>query len=120
MRASQFNTRSKHDEGIKVLLPLPDGTVSEDFVILTGRDSRNFRKAQTDYRTRMIAAKVDEKEFDEYAEGLKLTASAIKSWSLEDELTIDNAVAFLDGAPYILDILDAKLFDAKSFFVGPE
>ena len=120
MRASQFNSRIKHEEGLKVFLPLPDGTVSEEFVILTGRDSRSFRKAQTDFRNRMVEAKADDKEFDTYAEGLKLTASAIKSWSLEDALTLESAVALLDGAPYILDLLDSKLYDSKSFFVGPE
>jgi len=120
MRASQFNSRDKHEEGIKVLLPLPDGTETEEFVVLCGRDSRVFRKEQSDHRTRMIQAKVDEKEFDEVAEGVKLTASAIKSWSLEDPLTPEAAIKFLEDAPYIMELLDQKLYNAKSFFAGKE
>lgn len=120
MRASQFNSRAKHEEGIKVLLPLPDGTITEEFVVLMGRDSRLFRKAQADYRNRMAMAKVDEKEFDEYAEGLKLTASAIKSWSLEEPLTPESAYTLLDNAPYLLDLFDGKLYSDKSFFVEKE
>lgn len=120
MRASQFNSRAKHEEGIKVLLPLPDGTITEEFVVLMGRDSRVFRKAQADYRNRMVLAKVDEMEFDEYAEGLKLTAFAIKSWSLEEALTQESAYALLDNAPYLLDLLDSKLYSDKSFFAVKE
>lgn len=120
MKASQFNSREKHEEGIKVFLPLPNGTITEEFVVLMGRDSRLFRKAQADYRNRMAMAKVDEKDFDEYAEGLKLTASAIKSWSLEEALTSESAYAFLDNAPYLLDLLDSKLYSDKSFFVEKE
>ena len=120
MRASQFFSRQKHEEGIQVPLPLPDGSESGEFVVLMGRDSRIFRKAQSDYRNRMMIAKVDQKEFDEYTEGIKLTASAIKSWTLEDELSQEAAVEMLTNAPYILDALDSALYDNKRFFVGKE
>ena len=120
MRASQFNSREKSEEGLKVFLPLPDGTITEEFVVISGRDSRAYRKAQSNYRNQMVVAKVDEKDFDEYAEGLKLTASAIKAWSLEEILTPEAAFAFLDNAPYLVDLIDGKLYDSKSFFVGKE
>ena len=120
MRASQFNSREKHEEGLKVFLPLPDGTLTEEFVIISGRDSRAFRKAQSQYRNQMISSKVDEKPFDEYVEGLKLTASSFKSWSLEEELTPEAAFSLLDNAPYLVDLFDNKIYDAKSFFDGKE
>jgi len=120
MRASQFNSREVHETGVKVFLPLPDGTPTEEFVILCGRDSRSFRKAQTDYRERMVAAAADGKDFDTFIEGARLTASAVKSWSLEDPCTPQSVATLLENAPYLVDLLDTKMYDSKSFFVGKE
>lgn len=120
MKASQFHSRVKHEEGITVPLLLPDGTVTEESVVLMGRDSRVFRKAQADYRDRMMSARSEEKPFDSHVEGVKLTASAIKSWTLEEALTVESAVDLLNNAPYLLDKLDEVLYDAKRFFVGKE
>ena len=120
MRASQFHTKAKHDEGTKVLLDLPDGTPTEEFVVLRGRDSEAFRKAQAAYRDRMVAAKSEEKPFDSHKEGILLTVSAIKSWSLEEPLTEAAACELLTNAPYLLDKMDAALYDNKRFFDGKE
>lgn len=120
MRASQFHSRKKHEEGIKVLLPLPDGSETEEFVVLQGRDSASYRKAQAEYRDRMFKARVEEKEFDSLAEGRKLTALAIKSWSLEEPLTQEAAIELLTEAPYLLDKFDEVMQDTKRFFVGKE
>lgn len=118
MRASQFFSRQKHEEGIKVLLPLPNGTDTTEFVILQGRDSAAFRKAQAAYRDRKFAAAVGEKKesFDSELEGIKLTASAIKSWSLEEPFTQEAAVELLSNAPYLLDKLDEAMVDNSRFF----
>lgn len=120
MRASQFYTREKHEEGVKVFLTLPDGTETTEFVVIQGSHSKAFRKAQSAYRTKMVEASAEGKEFDSLVEGAKLTASTIKSWSLEDELTEDSALKLLEEAPYLVDLLDSKIFGAKSFFGGTE
>lgn len=116
MRASDFYSKSKHEEGTKVLLKQPDGTPTEEFVVLVGRDSEAFRRAQAKYRDLSVQAQADDKPFDAYVEGVRLTASAIKAWSLEDELNEKSAMDFLLNAPYITDQLDAALYDSKRFF----
>lgn len=116
MRAADFHSKSKHEEGTKVLLKKPDGTLTEEFVVLLGRDSEAFRRAQAKYRDNSVQAQADDKTFDSYVEGVKLTASAIKSWSLEDDCNEKNATELLLNAPYILDQLDAALYDSKRFF----
>lgn len=120
MRASQFFSRQKHEEGIKVFLPLPDGSETTEFVILQGRDAASFRKAQAEYRDRMFKARVEEKEFDSLVEGRKLTASAIKGWSFEEPLTQEAAVELLTEAPYLLDKFDEVMQDTKRFFAAKE
>lgn len=120
MRASDFHTKAKHDQGTKVVLDAPDGTKTEEFVLLLGRDSEAFRKAQARYRDRMISAKSEGVEFDSHKEGIRLTASAVKGWSLDEVCTEDAVCDLLTNAPYILDSLDAELYDNKRFFTGQE
>ena len=87
-----------------------------EFVVLVGRDSEAFRRAQAKYRDLSVQAQADEKPFDAYVEGVRLTAYAIKAWSLEDELNEKSAMDFLLNAPYVADQLDAALYDSKRFF----
>ena len=116
MRASEFHTKEKHEEGTKVFLPAPDGTLTEEFVVVRGKDSSAFRRAQADFRERQVMASVEKTPFDGFVEQAKLTASAIKEWSLEDPLTEASALDFLLNAPYLIDKIDAALFDNKRFF----
>lgn len=116
MRATDFYSKSAHEEGTKVFLKSKTGVVTEEYVVLLGRDSEAFRRAQAKYRDNSVQAQADEKTFDGYVEGVRLTASAIKAWSLEDELNEKSAMDFLLNAPYIADQLDAALYDNKRFF----
>ena len=116
MRASEFHTKEKHEEGTKVFLVAPDGTKTEEFVVVRGKDSAAFRRAQAEYRDKQVAAAVDKTPFDTLLEGYKLTASTIKAWSLEDPLTEASALELLSNAPYLVDAIDAAIFDTKRFF----
>lgn len=120
MRATDFHTKEKHNKGTKVLLDAPDGTKTEEFLVLLGRDSEAFRKGQAKYRDRMISAKSEGVEFDSHKEGIELTASAVVGWSFEEPCTKEAVCDLLTNAPYILDKLDAELYDNKRFFTGQE
>lgn len=107
---SDFYTRDKANEGIKLPLSKPDGTKTDHYVHILGRDSDAFREADAEAKRNAlkIAQIDDETELKKSAEEAKLSliAKLVIGWSFEEELTFENIKTFLKEAPQIADKID--------------
>lgn len=117
---SQYYTRQKANEGIKIPLSLPSGEATEDYLIIRGIDSDQFRNA--DARARRQALVIS--EIDDMAEKseliresqLDIIASLVADWSFEEEFNIENVKKFLREAPQISDAIDRVAAKRLLFF----
>lgn len=103
----EFYTREKANEGIELPLFLPDGTLSEHWLIVRGVDSDKFRQAESTAKRKAIEfAQIE--GMQERADAvrtaeLECIAALIADWSFPQECTADNVVTFLREAPQIAD-----------------
>ena len=108
MKPSDFFTRGKANEGEKLHLSLPDGTPTDEYLMVRGVDSDAFRAAVDNYRRELIgfAAIKDESE------------RAAKSEQARVELMCaQEALAELfREAPHIADEADKFASDRRRFF----
>ncbi|MBL0320194.1 MAG: hypothetical protein IPP74_13040 [Alphaproteobacteria bacterium] len=100
MRVYKFFSRQKHEEGIKVFLPFQTAPTRQNLSFLrvaTPQLSARLRLLTATASLRRLLVK--RRNLDSELEGIKLTASAIKSWSLEEPFTQEAAVELLSNAP---------------------
>ena len=123
-----FDTTTKSNEGIKMPLFLPDGTETDQFLVLHGVDSTAFRCAQSRSNREIlsIAKKLKDKKLsDEKAaqarreNTTKLVASLVFGWSFPDPCNEKNVVSFLEKAPQVQEGVDQFAGDRSNFFVKP-
>lgn len=126
-----FHSRSKANEGAKQFLSFPDGTLSDEFVVIRGMDSDAFRTAQDASNFDLMIQINKEKELRLAGKGegldkafraenkLKLIASLVADWSFDSECNEENVVEFLREAPHICDSIDRFASDRKRFFNKP-
>jgi len=122
---SAFNVAEKSSEGIKLALTMPDGTPTDEYLIVLGADSTHFSR-QLAKMTRERIDLIKEKEEDPVAEGKKddilkrkLVASLITGWSFKQKCTEVNVKKFLEGAPQIQEQVNMFAGDRANFFVKP-
>lgn len=121
MKPTDFYTRPRSEEGVKVPLLLPSGADSGEWVIVKGPGSRSYRRAQSVF-TRGLAelGSLPEEEREERAETLVLEflAPLVSAWSFSEPLTLDAVTAFLENAPDVTRRLDLVINDTARF-MGP-
>ncbi len=123
MSMEAFFTREKANSGIKVPLSLPNGEVSDHYLMIRGVDSDSFRDADT--KARRNAAIVVDMETDEEKDSfledsrLDILASLLISWSFEEECNPENIKKLFKEAPQIADAVD-KVAAKRSLFFGKE
>lgn len=114
-----FFTRQKANDGVKFPLALPDGTVTEHWLLVRSIDSDAFRAAETNsLRQAMLLSKEStQQEREDIANSGKLLmiASLIADWSFSEPLTQESAVNFLREAPQIADEID-RTANKRSLF----
>jgi hypothetical protein len=128
---SAFHSRSKANEGVKHFLAFPDGTLSDEFVVIRGMDSDAFRTAQdsSNFDLMIQIRKEQEaliadpksqpsKEFRALNK-LKLISALVSDWSFEKECSQENVQEFLKESPHICDAVDRLASDRKRFFNKP-
>ena len=117
---SDFHSRKKANEGKKVYLQTPDGTVTEHYLVIVNCDSDALAKAHAEARTAAVEHKMSGATDSEFTQKqrMKLIASAVIGWSFEDELTKESVTAFLTECPHIADEVDNLIYDRKAFFGG--
>ena len=96
MSKSDYYTRDAANEGVRLDLVRPDETESDDYLCVRGMDSDVFRAALSKVRQDGVSIGLikDEKERETAHQqaSLKLLATLIKSWSFDEELTIDSGI----------------------------
>lgn len=121
-----FNVVELSIEGVRVPLSLPDGAPTEEFFIVHGADTKEFRalKAKADRKALDAIKALGNKKPEEMAKiqeevKTELVASLVKDWSFEQECTHANVVVFLQTAPQIQTQVDMFAGDRSNFFTKP-
>lgn len=119
---SKFFTRSKANEGIKVPLSLPDGTETDEYLILRSVDSDHFRDADAEAKRALVeCAQIEDPE--EKSARLKeirmsVLVPLVAGWSFDKELTPENVAELFTEAPQIADAVDRLAAKRTLFFDG--
>lgn len=120
-----FNVVKKSNKGVKLELTLPDGTPTEEYLVVGGQDSTKFRGQQAKANRERVKAvrqykddPVKMAEFDARLE-CRLVASLVVGWSFEEECNETNVMKFLSDAPQIQMQIDQFAGDRANFFEKP-
>lgn len=120
MKPSDFFTRAKANEGERMPLSLPDGTPTDEWLLIRGVDSDEFRHALDAFRRDLLtyAAIKDEAEKAQKTEQarLRLNAALVIGWSFEAEFSETALLEFLRESPYIAAEVDRFASDRRRFF----
>ena len=120
MKPSDFFTRAKANEGGRMPLSLPDGTPTDEWLLIRGVDSDEFRHALDAFRRDLLtyASIKDEGEKSEKTEQarLRLNAALVIGWSFDAEFSETALLEFLRESPYIAAEVDRFASDRRRFF----
>ena len=124
MKKELFYTKPKSDAGIKLQLERPDGTPTDEFLIVRGIDSDAFQQKQIEVRS-AILREMKEDESDEHFDAIQqrhkidLLASLVAGWSFDKKCKLEDVKEFLTNAPHIADKIDSISAD-RVFFMQTE
>ena len=114
---SDFFTREKANNGIKLPLTLPDGTETEHYLVIRGVDSDHYQEAVNETRRLLILdAKNENSPYTNKEAELTILASLIADWSFDEECTPENIRKFLQEAPHLVQKIDEAAGDRTLFF----
>ncbi|MGI0119686.1 phage tail assembly chaperone [Zooshikella sp. RANM57] len=112
-----FFTRQKANEGIKLPLSLPDGTPTDEYLMIRGIDSDHYQTAINEAKRAIFAkSSKDTSDYDPAEAELDVLVSLVAGWSFEEELTPENIKNFLKEAPQIAKQIDKLAGDRALFF----
>ena len=120
-----FDVLKLSKEGVRVDLTLPDGSETNEFLLVCGADSTEFRCAKAKAaRAKMEAIKGGKKKPEDVVQAhaeidVKLVATLVKAWSFEGECTPETVVGFLKSAPQIQEQVDRFAGNRSNFFEKP-
>lgn len=115
MEIKEFFTREKCNKGKKLFLPAPDGTITDEWLMLIGADSDAYRKNKTGvFREAMEKGEKADQEMLTAA----LVAGAVSDWSFKIPCTSENVAELLHNAPYLLEAIDKFVSDRGNFTKG--
>lgn len=117
---SRFYTRDGANEGTKIPLHHPDGSPSDDFLIIRSVDSDAFRDAESEAKRDILRSRgiddIEERKTLASVAGMRMHVALIKDWSFDEECTEENIQIFLTGAPHIKDAID-QMASKRTLFV---
>lgn len=124
MGMEAFYTRDKANEGRKLTLYAPDGSPTDEWLMVRHAWSEAFQDAEdAGLRESREAVMALGESPDpaamkaiERRTRVKMLASLVAGWSFEAECTPEAVAEFLHRAPQIADKIDEFAGDAKSFF----
>ncbi len=119
MKPSDFFTRAKANEGERMPLSLPDGTATDEWLLIRGVDSDEFRAALDDFRRDLLAYASIKDEAEKAGKTeqarLRLNAALVIGWSFE-AFSEEALLEFLRESPYIAAEVDRFASDRRRFF----
>ena len=113
---SDFFTREKANEGKKVFLTLPDGTPTEEYLIIRGIDSDQYQATHSEVMRKIFLKSDQDKEYSEHEAKLDIWVSLVANWSFEQECTPENIKQLLREAPQIAKKIDVLSSNRNFFF----
>lgn len=121
MSLKDFYTREFANDGAKMFLQNPDGTISkEKFFIVHGVDSDVYREAKSEaYRKAIEIGQISDLKVR--AEALKnstleMFAALVKSWNFEEPMTKEALMEFFVESPNNADRIDRFASERSNFF----
>lgn len=108
---SDYFIKDKAEEGQRVDLHLPTGEKTDDYLVIRSIHSDAFIDAMNKAKQDLLVARINEEDAE--IDNDKVLASLIKSWSFDEELTINNATKFLNQAPQVAEQINKLAVDAK-------
>ena len=120
-----FNVAKKANSGSKMMLTLPDGTETEEYLVVMGADSTKFRgvvaKANREKLKKLKSMQDNDAARDKMLldTEIKVLASLVVDWSFDEECTQANVVRFFKDSPQIQEQVDSFASDRANFFEVP-
>ena len=120
-----FNVVTMSNDGVKLFLHLPDGTKTDEFLVVRGADSKVFRNHQA--RANREKIKLTKKQNIDPAQlarehadvDRRLVATLVADWSFEGKCDEETIVKFLSDAPQVQTQIDLFAGDRSNFFKKP-
>ena len=120
MKLSDFYTRERANQGERMPLALPDGTPTDQHLVIRGADSDAVRAAIDDFRRDLLRlSAVEDKAQRAQGEAearVRFTAAMVVGWSFEEPFTDAALAELLREAPYIADAVQRFSDDRQRFF----
>ncbi|NYZ69108.1 hypothetical protein H0A36_24105 [Endozoicomonas sp. SM1973] len=116
---TDFFTREKANEGKKIFLTLPDGTPTEEYLIIRGIDSDHYQATNNEVMRNFMLKSSQDEEYSELEARLDIWVSLVAGWSFEQACTPENIKQLLREAPQIAKKVD-ELSSNRNFFFGKE
>lgn len=117
----QYMTRDTANEGAKLHVVSPDGSLSDDFLIILSTDSDAFIHEETAILREVAFSVNDNNDKDDPVEKarknkLRLACVLIKSWSFDEKCNPENKLEFLKNSPRNADSVDIFANQPLNFF----
>lgn len=123
MKLSDLNITKAAQDGVTVPIRLPDGTDSDSTLTVRGHDSAAFLDAARAFsRNDAELSKIqdpDKRTTERHEASLRLTASLVLGWTLEDDFSTAAVVELFKQAPYVRKQVDDVAADRRNFFKKP-
>lgn len=120
-----FNVLKLSNEGVKMPLTLPDGTKTEEFLMLRGADSKYFQNAKARANREMVKlaknqkAEPEDKARREKEITCRLASALVCSWSFDVECDETNIMKFFKDSPQVQEQADMFAGTRTNFFKKP-
>ena len=125
MSLDKFFTRDISNKGIELPLPLPNGTPSDDHLVILGKWSDEFRTQEAEMKREAVQAaskyhddKVKRAKAMREIE-IKFVSSLVVGWSFDVEFNQKNVQKLLFNAPQIMELVDKAVVNDSLFFGKP-
>ncbi len=109
MNPQDFYTREMAEKGVKFLLDLPDGTKSDEWLLVVGAESARYEKAHREV-VKLILDGADPAE-----QGDRLLSSLIIGWSFDTDCTPESVLEFFQNSKYIKVDVDRFVVKRANF-----
>jgi len=120
-----FNVTKLANEGVKMPLTLPDGTATDEFLMVCGADSHVFRAEQAKANRQLLKLAKNQKMDPDKAEHQRqaiqrgLVAVLVVDWSFDEECSKGAVMRFFEASPQIQMEVDNFAGNRTHFFAKP-
>ena len=124
-----FDVLTKSTEGVKLPLFLPDGTATDEYLLVLGSDCKRFKKALSKFQNDRVQLanqlkkdKISKQRYDSALEENEsiLIASLVVGWSFPEDCNENNVVMFFESSPQVQESVNVFAGERTNFFEKPQ